>query len=95
MKFLFPLAICAALSLPVIAQEVEAMKHGDLRTESAAQAKVKARAKIPPATAMQPEAERSFNAHAAAVAESRKAQRLQSPKHPADQSREIQRYQKL
>ncbi|TFZ05662.1 hypothetical protein EZ313_03080 [Ramlibacter henchirensis] len=95
MKSVFPFVICAALSLPVLAQQVEAMKHGDPHAEAEAQARVDARAKVPLNRVIQPEAERSFNARAAAVAESRKAQRLQSPKHPADRSHEIQQYQEL
>jgi hypothetical protein len=87
MKSLFPFVICAALSLPVFAQQVEAMKHGDPQAEAAAQAAVEGRAKIPLDAVVQPEAERPFNARAAAVAESRTAQRLLSPRHPADQSR--------
>jgi hypothetical protein len=92
MKSLFPIIICAALSVPVLAQQVEAMKSGHPRAESAAQARVDATAKSSINSIIQPEAERSFNARAAAVAEGRKAQLLQGPKHPADQSREIQQY---
>lgn len=95
MKALFPFIICAALSFPAFAQQVEAMKHGDPHAEATAQARVDARAKTPLKQVMQPEAERSFNAQAAEVAERRKALRLQSPKHPADQSRAIQQYLKL
>ena len=96
MKALLPVVACAAaLSLPAFAHQVEAMKHGDPRAESVAQARVAARVKIPVELAVQPEAERSFNARAAAVAENRKAQRLQRPDRPADQARAIQQYQKL
>ena len=93
MKSLFPFVICAALSLPVFAQQGEVMKHGNQQAEAAAQARVEARAKTPIKKANQPEAQRSFSAKAAAVAERRKTQRLQSPKQPADPSRTIQQYQ--
>lgn len=94
MKLLIPFVISAALSLPVLAQQLEAQKHTSPQADAAAQARVEARAKIPIEKVTQPEAQRSFNAKAAAVAESRKAQRLQSPKHPADQSRTILQYEK-
>jgi hypothetical protein len=95
MKVLFPFVICAALSMPAIAQQVEAMKHGNVKAEAAAQARVDARAKLPHRAAIQPEAQRSFNARAAAVAESRKAQRLLSSRHPADPNRAEQDAEKL
>jgi hypothetical protein len=95
MKYLITFLACAALSLPALAQHVEAMKHGDAHAEAAAQATVQARAKIPLALAVQPEAERSFNARAAAVAEARKTHRLQDARHPADQSQALLQHQKL
>jgi hypothetical protein len=93
MKSLIPFVICAALSLPVLAQQGEVMKHGNKQAEAAAQARVEARAKTPIKAANQPEVQRSSSAKAVAVAERRKAKRLQSPKHPPDQSRMIQEYQ--
>lgn len=93
MKSLIPFVICAALTLPALAQQVESQKHANPQSEAAAQARVEARAKIPIKRVIQPEAQRSFNAQAAAAAERRKAQRLESPRHPADQSAGIQLYQ--
>jgi hypothetical protein len=94
MKSLIAFTICAALSLPVLAQQVETQKHGDLQAEAAAQARVEARSKIPIKKISQPEAQRSSSAKATALAERRKAQRLQGPRHPADQTDAIQLYQK-
>lgn len=94
MRSVIAFVICAALSLPVLAQQVETQKHGNPQAEAAAQAKVEARAKIPVKKTIQPEAQRSSSAKATALAEGRKAQRLQSPRHPADQSDAIQLYQK-
>ena len=93
MRFLFPFIICAALTMPALAEQAEAMKHGSPQAEAAAQARLESRAEIPIKKVVQPEAQRSFNAKAAAVAEGRKAQRLQGPRHPADQSRAIRQYQ--
>jgi hypothetical protein len=95
MKSPFAIVICTALSMPVLAQQTEAMKHANPQAEAAAQARVEARAHIPPKVTIQPEAQRSFNARAAAVAETRKAQRLLSPRHPANQSRALLDSRKL
>jgi hypothetical protein len=94
MKSLIPFVISAALSLPALAQQVEAQKHANPQVEASAQARVEARAKIPIKTVIQAEAQRSFNTRAAEVADRRKAQRLQGPRHPTDQSPAIQQYQK-
>ena len=94
MKSLIPFVICAAMSLPALAQQVEAQKHSNPQAEAAAQARVEGSAKIPIKPVIQPQAQRSFNAKAAAVAERRKTQRLQGPRHPADQSAAIRQYQK-
>lgn len=87
--------LCAVLAVPAFAFQVEAMKHGNQQAEAAAQARVEARAKIPPVLAIQPEAQRAFNPQAVAVAESRKARRLQTAGHPADQARMVLQYQAL
>lgn len=87
MNMILPFVICAALSVPAIAQQREAMKHSNPRAESAAQANVDARPKLPIKRAVQPEAMRSTNAKAVAEAERRKAERLHSGKKPADRIR--------
>lgn len=95
MKSPIAFVICAALAVPAFAFQVEAMKHDNPQAEAAAQARVEARAKIPPVLAVQPEAQRAVNAQAVAAAESRRAQRLQAPKRPGDQARMVLQYQSL
>jgi hypothetical protein len=45
MKSSFAIVICAALSMPVLAQQAEAMKHTNPQAEAAAQARAEARAR--------------------------------------------------
>jgi len=85
MKSLFPFVLCAALLLPALAEQVEAMKHGSAQAEVAAQARVDASAKIPIRRVIQPEAQRSFNDRAAAVAERRRS----APACPAPSRRRV------
>jgi len=75
MNQLVPLLLSSLFALSAFAQPIEAMKPGDPKAEAAAQAKVDARPASRSKAAKQPEANRSTNDRAVAVAESRKAKK--------------------
>lgn len=73
-KFI-PLLLSGLFATGAFAQATEAMKSGNPKAEAAAQAKVDARSSIRSAAAHQPEANRSTNERAVAVAEAKKAKK--------------------